>query len=239
MPTVLITGANRGLGLEFVRQYAADGWRVIAGARDPDAARELGELAALSAGAVTVHPLDVADQGTIDELARELDGQPIDVLLNNAGTMGRENFAELGMAAQRFGHTDYDDWTYQMRVNVFAPMRMAERLVDNVAASEQKKIVTLTSVIGSIGKNTLGGLYAYRSSKSAANSVMRSMAWDLKKRGIIAVPLHPGWVRTAIGGPRADLDVPTSVTGVRKVIAGLTMEDAGRFYQWDGHELPW
>jgi len=239
MPTILITGASRGLGLEMTRQYAAEGCRVYACARTPDQAVELQAVAAASNARVTVHALDVADHGRIDALAAELTGQPIDVLINSAGLMGRESFAEKGMAIQRFGQTDYDDWMRTLRVNLFGPMKMAEAFVENVAASEQKKLVTLTSIVGSIGQNTFGGLYAYRSSKAAANSIMKSMALDLKRRGIIALPMHPGWVRTDIGGPRAELDAPAAVAGLRKVIGGLTPANAGHFLQWDGRELPW
>jgi NAD(P)-dependent dehydrogenase (short-subunit alcohol dehydrogenase family) len=239
MPTVLITGASRGLGLEFARQYAADGWRVIACARRPAEAAELNELASGSGGRLTVHAVDVGEHAQIEALARELDGTPIDVLINNAGVMGRESFAEKGLATQSFGHSDYEDWERTLRINVLGPMKMAEALVDNVAASAQRKIVTLTSIVGSMGQSRFGGLYAYRSSKSAANSVMKAMSVDLKPRGIIAAPLHPGWVRTEIGGPRGELDVATSVAGLRKVIAALTPADAGRFLQWDGRELPW
>jgi NAD(P)-dependent dehydrogenase (short-subunit alcohol dehydrogenase family) len=147
--------------------------------------------------------------------------------------------AARGLEVQRFGESDYDDWLQTLRVNVLGPMKMAEAFADLVAASGQKKLVTLTSMVGSIGQNTFGGLYAYRSSKSAANAVMKCMAIDLRARGIIALPMHPGWVRTEIGGPRGELDTVTSVTGLRKVIAGLTPADAGRFLQWDGRELPW
>ena len=239
MPTVLITGAGRGLGLEFVRQYAADGWTVIATARTPDRHADLAALIQAAAGRIRVHPLDVTDHAAIDSIAARLAGVPIDVLINNSGTMGAQSFAGQGMQAQRFGSSDYEDWDYQLRVNTFAPMKMAEAFIENVAASAQKKIVTLSSVIASIGSNNLGGLYAYRSSKAAVNAIMKSMALDLARRGIIAVPVHPGWAATGMGGPNAPVRPQHSVAGLRQVIAGLTKEKSGRFWQWDGKELPW
>jgi NAD(P)-dependent dehydrogenase (short-subunit alcohol dehydrogenase family) len=238
MPTVLVTGAARGLGLEFVRQYSQDGWRVLACARDPSAP-ELAQLAAASGGRVTTHALDVADPASITALAAALDGTKIDVLLNNAGTMGSQSFAKSGTAIQRFGQSDYADWEQMFRINTLAPMRMAEAFVEHVAASDRKVIATLTSVVGSIGSNNFGGLYAYRSTKAAANAVMKSMGLDLARRGIVAVPIHPGWARTAMGGPNAPVDPVDSVTGVRKVIDGLTKEMAGRFWQFDGGEVAW
>jgi NAD(P)-dependent dehydrogenase (short-subunit alcohol dehydrogenase family) len=238
-PTVLVTGAGRGLGLEFVRQYAADGWNVIAALRDPAHAAELATLATAARGRIQVHALDVAEHASIDALARKLAGTPVDVLINNAGTMGAQSFAGQGMLAQRFGSSDYDDWLRTFRVNALGPMKMAEAFADHVAASVQKKIVTLSTVIASIGSNNLGGLYAYRSSKAAVNAIMKSMALDLARRGIIAAPLHPGWAQTAIGGPNAPMRPQHCVAGLRQVIAGLTREKSGRFWQWDGKELPW
>jgi len=239
MWTVLITGASRGLGLELARQYLADGWRVLAGARQPSAATELNELAAGSAGRMTVHALDVTDHAQSDALARTLAGVPVDVLINCAGVMGHQSFAEKGMGMQRFGTTDYADWLETLRINLLGPMKVAEAFVEHVAASEQKKIITLTSILGSMASNQVGGLYAYRSSKAGVNAVMKSMAIDLGRRGIVAIPLHPGWVRTALGGPRADLDAATSAAGMRRVIAALTPAQSGRYLQWDGRELPW
>jgi NAD(P)-dependent dehydrogenase (short-subunit alcohol dehydrogenase family) len=238
MHTVLITGANRGLGLELVRQYEADGWRVIACARSPGSAA-LQAVVSKAPTRVQAHGLDVTDHAAIDRLADELAGTPVDVLLNVAGTMGSQSFAEKGLAIQRFGASDYDDWLQILGVNVLAPMKMAEAFVEHVAASEQKKIVTLTSIVGSIGSNARGGLYAYRSSKAAANAVMKSMALDLAPRGIIALPVHPGWVRTEMGGQSAPVEPVDSAAGMRRVIAGLTPDDAGRFLQFDGTELPW
>jgi NAD(P)-dependent dehydrogenase (short-subunit alcohol dehydrogenase family) len=245
MPTVLVTGAGRGLGLEMARQYAAEGWRVIGTVRDPGRAPELAALAAARDGQVQLERMDVADHASIDALAQRLRApggaaQPIDVLLNSAGTMGSGNFAQQGIAFGRFGKSDFPDWEMVFRVNVIGPMKMAEAFVEHVAASEQRRLVALSSIIGSIAKNEIGGLYAYRATKAALNAVMRSLAIDLgRKHKILAAPIHPGWVRTDMGGPRADLDAATSVAGIRQVIAGLDAYKAGRFWMYDGTELPW
>jgi len=240
MPTVLVTGASRGLGLELTRQYAADGWTVLAGVRTPVQADALQALVQSSRGRIEVQELDVGEQSSVAALAGRIGERSIDVLINSAGTMGRRSFAAEGLAMDRFGAADFDDWQHVFQVNVFGPMRVAQALISNVAASKQKRIVSLTSVIGSIAGNTQGGLYAYRASKAALNAVMRSMAIDLQRsHGIIAAVLHPGWVRTEMGGPRADLDAATSVAGMRAVIASLTPQSAGRFWMHDGSELPW
>lgn len=239
MPTVLVTGASRGLGLEFVRQYATEGWRVLAGVRDPARATALAACAESSAN-IEILPLDLMDHAAIDRLAAQRRGQPIDVLVNSAGTMGSGSFAAEGLAFGRFGSSNYADWAEVFRLNVMAPMKMAEAFLDHVAASDQKKIVTLTSILGSIEKNRIGGLYAYRASKAAVNALMRSMSIDLaRSHGIAATAIHPGWVRTDMGGPRADIDAPTSIAGMRRVIADLTVETAGRYWMYDGSELPW
>lgn len=239
MPTVLITGASRGLGLELVRQYVQDGWSVIAAVRDPDAADALHDIAAAPRASVSIRRLDVVDHASIDALAADLRGCAIDVLISSAGTMGKGKFAELGLDFGKFGSSDFDDWQSVYRLNVIGPMKMAEAFVEHVAQSQQKKIVTLTSILGSIELNKIGGLYAYRASKAAVNAIMRSMAIDLGKRGIAATALHPGWVRTDMGGPRADIDAPESAAGMRKVIAALTLDNAGRYWMYDGSQLPW
>jgi NAD(P)-dependent dehydrogenase (short-subunit alcohol dehydrogenase family) len=229
MSTVLVTGASRGSGAEFVRQYAADGWRVHALARDPRNSERLAETQRTHRDRISVHAIDVTDHAAIDALASELAGTPIDVLLNVAGVL----------VANPFGQSDYDRWMNSIRVNLFGPMKVAEAFVEHVAASDQRKIVTLTSVLGSIGGNAAGGMYDYRSTKAAVNAIMKSMSLDLARRGIIAVPIHPGWVRTDMGGSRAEVDVATSVTGMRAVIAGLTPAQSGRFLSYQGSELPW
>jgi NAD(P)-dependent dehydrogenase (short-subunit alcohol dehydrogenase family) len=240
MPTVLVTGAGRGLGLEFTRQYAADGWEVLACVRTPARAPELTALAAGAAGRIEVHALDLSDHSAIDGLAHQMAGRRVDLLLNNAGTMGKGDFAKQGITMDRFGQADFADWQQTFRVNVFAPMKMAEAFIEHVARSDQKKIVSISSIVGSQAKNTAGGLYSYRASKAALNAIMRSMSIDLARRhSVIAAPLHPGWVRTDMGGGRADLSPEESVAGCRRVIAGLTPDKAGRYWMYDGSELPW
>lgn len=238
MPTVLITGANRGLGLGLAQRYAGYGWRVFACCRNPDAADELSALASHSAGAVTLHVADTDQPATISALQSGLKGQPLDVLLIVAGYYGKTIMTEPG-GMQEFGTSDFEDWEKILRVNVIGPMRMAEALVENVAAGDQKKLVILSSAIGSISKNSIGQMYPYRASKAAVNAIVKSMSIDLAPRGITTIPLHPGWVRTDMGGPQADLDTETSVMGMKAVIDGLTPSDNGRFLDYTGKELPW
>ncbi|MCC5867204.1 MAG: SDR family oxidoreductase [Gammaproteobacteria bacterium] len=237
MPTVLVTGANRGLGLEFVRQYLADGWQVIACCRRRS--EQLDALHQASAGALVIDEFALNDTAALEAFAERLGARPVDVLINNAGTMGRGSFATQGLEPFRFGSARAEDWAAVFHLNVFVPMKLSELLVDNVAASEMRRIVTLTSMLGSIATNTVGGLYAYRASKAAVNAMMRSMAIDLAERGIIAIPLHPGWVRTDLGGQKAQLDARASVSGMRQVIATLTPAQAGCFLTYSGETLPW
>ena len=236
MSTVLITGANRGLGLGFAGAYADMGWQVIACCRKPS-----DELLALAQrySTLRIEALDVADHAAIDALAMRLKGEAIDVLLNNAGTYGRLGFAEGGIEHQAFGNTDYDNWEQVLRVNVFGPMKMAEAFVEHVERSAQKKIVTLSSMMGSMGLNTSGGMYAYRTSKAAVNMMMHSMGIDLAKRGIIAVALHPGWARTDMGGPGAEIDPTESVEGMMAVIEKLNADHLGQLTAYDGSVLPY
>lgn len=240
MPTILITGTSRGLGLECVRQYAAADWQVLACARRPADSVDLVALAAEYPQRIRLLTLDVTDHAAVDRLAVALEATPIDVLLNSAGTMGSGSFARDGLAFGSFGNSDFEDWEQVFRLNVLGSMKMAEAFVTHVARSEQKKIVTLTSMLGSVANNRIGGLYAYRASKAAVNAIMKSMSIDLaKSHGIAATALHPGWVRTELGGPNADIDAATSVAGMRRVIDALTLANAGRFWVYDGSELPW
>ncbi|MEM9408818.1 MAG: SDR family oxidoreductase [Acidobacteriota bacterium] len=230
MPTILITGSNRGLGLEFVRQYAADGWQVHAACRSPEDAGEL-QRAATNSSSIAVHGLDVAHEPQIRALADQLRDEPIDVLINNAGV-----FASAGNS---FGQVDKAAWLQALEINTIAPLLMAEAFLPHVERGELKTIVNVSSKVGSLDDNTRGGLYAYRSSKSAVNQVTKSLALDLEHQGIKAVALHPGWVRTDMGGPHALIDAPESVTGMRRVIASLSAEQSGAFLNYDGTTIPW
>ncbi len=225
--TILITGANRGLGLQFAKQYADDGWRVHATCRDPDAAEALN---AAASDRLTVHRLDIRDGAQVAAFARALAGEPIDVLLNNAGVIGDRG---------AFGATDYAVWHETLGTNTLAPMRMAEAFADHVAASARKQMVFVSSRMGSIGDNGSGGSYVYRSSKAALNAVVKSLSIDLAARGVTAVAFHPGWVSTDMGGPNATIAPAESVGGMRAVIERLTPADYGRFLDYDGSEIPW
>lgn len=227
MPTVMITGASRGIGLEFVRQYAAQGWKVLAACRDPAAAAELNKLG----GDVSLFALDVDDDASIDQLAKRLKGVPIDVLINNAGISGR--------AAGTLGSIDSAAFMQVLRTNTVAPVKMAEAFVDNVAASEQRKLVAITSRLGSIELNDGGGMYAYRASKAALNAAWKSLSIDLKGRKVVCAVFHPGWVQTDMGGKSAPVMPTDSVAGMSKVIAGLKPSDTGRFFNYDGAALAW
>jgi NAD(P)-dependent dehydrogenase (short-subunit alcohol dehydrogenase family) len=231
MPAVLVTGANRGLGLEFVRQYAADGWQVFAACRSPKSARDLKELQSQHEERIRVLALDVTDAASVKDAAGALQGEPIDVLLNNAGVGGPPN--------QRLGNLDYAAWAKVLDANTLGPMRVVEAFVGNVAKSAQKKIVTVTSGMGSIEDNTSGGAYAYRSSKAAVNIVMKSLAIDLEARGIICVVVNPGWVRTDMGGPRGTLAPAESIKALRSLIASLKPKDSGKFLNYNGKAYPW
>lgn len=236
MSTVLISGASRGLGLEFARQYLEDGWHVIALCRNPDSAAQLRGLQR-SSDFLTVIDCDVADFAAVEAVACRLDGRPIDVLLNNAGIFGPKRKAN-GDFRQSFGQIDYDIWSDVLRVNTLAVVKLCEALVDNVASSKQKKIVTLSSRIGSIGE-THTGLYAYRSSKAAVNMAMATLAHELAPRRIIVASFSPGWVKTDMGGADALLDADDSVARLRALIAELTIHRSGAFLDYDGSTIPW
>lgn len=223
--TVLITGADRGLGLEFAREYHARGYQVIGTARNPG---EAGELRGLG---VRVEQLDVADPASVRALGRRLKGVPIDVLINNAGIIGPH--------ARSFTSLDVDALDRTWQVNSLGPMRVTQALYGNLKLAGTRKIISITSDLGSISKNTGGGLYGYRMTKAALNMFNRTLAAELGRDGFICVVLHPGWVQTDMGGRNAPLTPQESISGMIKVIDGLTKADNGRFFDYRGRELPW
>ncbi|MDP3241426.1 MAG: SDR family oxidoreductase [Reyranella sp.] len=223
MSTVLITGAARGLGLEFVKQYAARGWKVHACARSPESLKEV-------TGNIHLHKLEVTDYGAVKALASELKGEAIDVLVCNAGVSGSE--------AGDLGRIDPKVWRDTFEVNALAPLMMAEAFVEQVAASKDRKLIAISSRLGSITHND-GARYAYRASKTALNMEWQSLSKDTAAKGLICVVLHPGWVQTDMGGKAATLTIAQSVPSMVKVIDGLKPADNGRFLNYDGTELPW
>ena len=226
MSTVLITGAARGLGLDFTRQYAAKGWKVLACARKPDGLKGL-------KGDVHHHTLEVTDYKAVKALAKKLNDEAIDVLICNAGVGGdREQHGQV------LGALDADEMRRIFEINTLAPLMMAEAFVEHVACSQQKKLIAITSILGSLTNNN-GGRYAYRASKTALNMEWNCLARDLGGKGIICVALHPGWVQTDMGGPTATLTIEQSVPSMVKVIEGLKPSDNGRYVSYDGSELPW
>jgi NAD(P)-dependent dehydrogenase (short-subunit alcohol dehydrogenase family) len=231
MPSTLITGANRGIGLEFARQYLADDWQVYAACRDLSSASELRRLAGESGDKLQVLPLDVTDLTSVRAAALELQSRPIDLLLNNAGVGGPRG--------QTIENIDYETWARVLDVNTLGPTRVAAAFVDSVAQSERKLIVTVTSGMGSIGDNSSGGAFAYRSSKAAVNMVMRSLAIDLAPRGITCVVINPGWVQTDMGGQHARLTAAESVAAMRHLIDKLRPAQSGKFFNYDGREYAW
>jgi NAD(P)-dependent dehydrogenase (short-subunit alcohol dehydrogenase family) len=227
MPTVLVTGASRGIGLEFARQYAAEGWRVIASCREPAAAPALEAVR----GNVAVERLDVNDDRRVRALARKYADAAIDLLINNAGVYGPRGVT--------VGTIDYEAWGQVLRTNAMAPLRVAAAFLPQVARSKKKIVATVTSWMGSIAANRDGGHYLYRSSKAAVNMVMKSFSIDVKDKGVTVVLLHPGWVRTDMGGPDAEIEATESVASMRAVIAGLKKKDTGKFFNYDGSPMPW
>lgn len=232
MNTVLITGANRGIGLEFARQYAADGWQVVACCRQPQQAEALNRLADQYKDRFSIHRLDVRELAETDQLSHKLQDLPIDILINNAGVYPHAQNGE-------FGRISYDDWMEAFRVNTFAPLKMVEALIEQIACSQLKIVATITSKMGSIADNQRGGSYIYRSSKAAVNMVVKSLAIDLQPRGIIAVLLHPGWVQTDMGGRGALISTKQSVTGMKSILGRVTHSDTGKFIAYDGQHIPW
>lgn len=224
MPSVFVTGASRGLGLEFVRQYEAAGWNVAAACRDPSNAPALADL-----GVETVR-LDLSDSSSIARAAETLAGRSFDVLLSNAGVMGE---------GQQFGRLSEEEWERVFYVNAIAPLKLAEAFLPHVLAGQRKLMVFLTSRMGSIADNSSGGSYIYRSSKAALNAAVKSLSIDLAPQGVTTLLLHPGWVKTDMGGPNAMLTPADSIEAMRGLIDAAEPGQRLKFLNYNGQDLPW
>ena len=228
MSTTLITGTNRGIGLEFAKQYAEAGWNVLACCRHPESADKLNALSAKHSN-ITIYPLDVANFKQVDALAEQLNNVAIDLLINNAGV-----YPSGGLSDK-----EVEEWLNGFKINSIAPLKIATAFTPHISQSRLKKLATLSSKMGSIDDNASGGSYMYRTTKTAVNMVMKSLSIDLKPSGIAVVTLHPGWVETDMGGPNALINVETSVSGLRKVIDKVSLSDTGKFIAYDGKEIAW
>jgi NAD(P)-dependent dehydrogenase (short-subunit alcohol dehydrogenase family) len=226
--TVLITGTNRGIGLKFAEEYSKLGWHVIATCRDPSHANKLNQLAT-DFGSIEIYPLEVSSSDQIHELADALKNKPIDVLINNAGIH----------RSCTLGSIDKQAWLESFTINSIAPYEVTIHLLDNILQGSLKKVISITSKMGSIDDNTSGGSYIYRSSKTALNSIMRSLEHDLGHHGIATLTLHPGWVRTDMGGMGAWINVDESVAGMIKQIEKLNLSNAGRYVDYAGKKINW
>lgn len=220
MPSVLITGASRGIGREFCRQYLAAGWRVLAAMRDPKAALE----------GTVAHRLDVDDPESVTALGRAID-EPIDLVVSNAGISGPRDDGP--------GNFRVEPWLQVMRTNVVGPALVADAFTPHLSRGKGRVLATIPSRMGSIGALETGGRYVYRSSKAAVNMVNRLLSFDLKSQGITCIVLHPGWVRTDMGGANAAVSPEDSVRGMRQVLERIGPKDTGAFFNYDGTSLPW
>lgn len=222
MPTAVVTGANRGIGLEFIRQYRADGWDTVAICR-PSA--DVEPVVALGS---SVERIDITDTAAVRTLADRLPGGGIDLLINNAG---------INPGSHSLGSIDYEKWQLVFHLNVVAPLQLVESVAPLMSGGAV--VASVSSRLGSMQCNVDGGRHLYRAAKAALNAITRSLSVDLRPQGILSVALHPGWVRTDMGGPAADIDVSESVAGMRKVISRLRDDDSGKLINYDGTEIPW
>ena len=225
--TVLITGTNRGLGLEFVKQFAIEGYQVIACTRKINKKDELHQLQE-KFKTISICKLDIANFSSIDQFAK-LFKKPIDILINNAGVYPDSSV----------DHVDYKSWLDAFKINTLAAFKMTEAFLPHLKKGQLKKIASLTSKMGSIDDNSGGGEYIYRSSKTALNMVMKSLSIDLKPYDLSVITLHPGWVRTDMGGPNGLIEVDESVAGMKHQIDKLTIRTSGQFIAYDGKKIPW
>jgi len=232
--TILITGANRGIGLELVKQYWAGGWQVYATCRAPEVASNLAELTSQSAGKIQMVPLDVLNEKSLARIKQMLKGEPLDLLFCNAGVYGPTK--AFGAA---LGSIDTEAWEHVFKVNTVAPLRLVETFLPNLEQGADKKIAMMSSKMASISDNSSGGSYIYRSSKAALNAVTRSLAVDLADKNFKVVCVHPGWVQTDMGGENALISTSESVQGIKKLLDELKIEQSGYFWNFNGDSISW
>ena len=227
--TVLITGANRGIGLGLTRLFLSAGYQVLAAARNPDGARDLWELESEYKGRCRLLSLDVADPTSIKQLARELRGQRLDILINNAGV-----YPDAGLT---FDRLTTDDFMKAFTVNTLGPIQVTQALLPNLRTGTPRVVAVVSSRMGSIADNTSGGAYAYRISKAAVDMFVKTLSND--EPDLIAVALHPGWVKTEMGGSAAPVEVDDATAGLYHVLTSLKPGDTGRFIDFTGKDIPW
>ena len=239
MRTILVTGANRGIGLEFVRQYSSDGDHVIAVCRND---KDIDDLKAISEeNNVLIDFADMSDFKSIDMLQSRLNGIAIDIIINNAGLFGPKASAD-GDLRQSFSHMDYNIWRKLMDVNTLAPYKIIECLIENIRTGNEKKLVSISSTVASldsVASDAPSTIHAYKASKCALNMVMTSLARELKNEGINVGIYCPGWVNTRMGGDKAPITPETSVNGMRKLIDNLSSDQSGNFYRYNGEQIAW
>jgi len=236
MPTVFVTGANKGLGYEHVKQYAEKGWKVIACARKPEQAKELKELQIKHGENFIIEQLEVVDHSRIEELAEKYSDEDIDILINNAGTTGPMGVPGA-MGYQKIDSMDYQIWRDILEVNLLSPFKIATAFHDHVARSEKKIIIMMSSDLGSVEQNNFGGFYSYRASKSALNIISKGMSVDWKDLTVIA--LAPGWCKTYLGGDEAEIEPAESVEQQQEMFESITAKDSGKFLDRFGKEVAW
>ena len=236
MPTVFVTGANRGLGFEHVKQYAHKGWKIIACARNPDQADQLLDLQNKYGESFIIEQLDVTNHDSIDNLANNYQGMAIDVLINNAGILGPEGMPGA-MEYQKIDNMDYEIWRTIIEVNLLSPFKVATAFHDHIASSKKKILVMMSSDLGSVAQNNFGGLYPYRASKSGLNIIAKGMASDWKD--IITIALAPGWCKTYLGGDTAEVEADDSVENQQNMFETLKPHNSGMFLDRFGKEVAW
>lgn len=231
MKTCVITGSNRGIGLELVRSYLhREDWHVHACCREPERADALREAVTSHLGRITLHKLDVADPQSVAALAKDLGGAPVDLLINNAGVKGG--------AHQTLEDMDFEDFTETLAVNTVAPLRVTQALLPSLRAAKSAQVVTISSQMGALSRPS-AGVFAYRTSKAAVNKLMQGVAEELRADGIACILFHPGWVKTDMGGAHADITPKESAEGIAATIGKLTLKDTGGFFKWNGERHDW